>query len=207
MSNEPNTLKKHKKSKVPTPNYDNFREKADVLKALWKEQNGLCAFCMQQIQEAKSDKMLIEHFYPEDKYLDLLLEYRNYLGVCLGGKKGLKDLYHCDKSKKNIEISICPHDKTMMEQIKFASDGSVFTGNDQYDYEINEVLRLNLEHLRKERKAIITATQKILSKEKKITKAFLQKEINRWEKSKDGKLQSFCQVAVSYLNKKIQQVN
>jgi uncharacterized protein (TIGR02646 family) len=211
--NEPNSLKIHKAQKLPIPNYDNFRGKPDVLAALWAEQNGLCAYCMQSIQKLKtqmqSTKMRIEHFKPEDQYNgsngmpNLLLAYENYLGVCLGNQNGLKHLYHCDKSKENTVIEICPHDFGMMQKIKFATDGSIFTDYEQYNKEINEILCLNLEHLKKERKAIISALRKILSKEKIVTKSFLQKQISAWQKIEEGKLKPFNQVAIYYLEKRI----
>jgi uncharacterized protein (TIGR02646 family) len=130
--NEPIALRLHRAQKLALPDYDNFREKKDILEALWKEQFGLCAYCMQGLQDWIRTKMRIEHFKPEDTYNgendypNLLLEYSNYLGVCQGGQNGAKHLYHCDKSKRNVEILICPHNEQMMLEIKFASDGTIF---------------------------------------------------------------------------------
>jgi hypothetical protein len=66
---------------------------------------------------------------------------------------------------------------------------------------------LNLEHLRKERKKIIEIYQKIFQKEKNVTKALLQKEINQWEKVTDGRLKPFCQVAIYYLQRKLRKLS
>jgi uncharacterized protein (TIGR02646 family) len=208
IKNQPKSLLQYKKFHIHT--YEDYREKDELRLALLKEQGYICCYCMQRIQEPTADKMVIEHFKPESIYNgqndkpDLTLDYRNLFASCQGGADGPKNLFHCDETKKNIEISINPSDKKIMDFIKFGSDGRVYTDIEKIDNEINEVLRLNIQPLRNARKAIWKSLDHAIQKEfgdKTVTKSFINQQLKHWSSGKT--FEPFCQVAIFYLQKKL----
>jgi uncharacterized protein (TIGR02646 family) len=102
VSNEPQSLKEFRST--PNSTYDDCN-KADIRKALLKEQGYLCAYCMSRISD-KLDKdarpkMTIEHYDAQSTDEGGRLKYVNMLGVCRGGEGGPGHALHCDKSRRN----------------------------------------------------------------------------------------------------------
>ena len=117
-----------------------------IRESLIKEQHGLCAYCMRRIIIEGRDKVptvTIEHYQPKSEYFDLVLDYKNMLAVCSGGRdrNGKKNLC-CDASKGDKEIKISPYNRNDMEKIRYKTDGTIYTYPEDTDLEhdINEIL-------------------------------------------------------------------
>jgi uncharacterized protein (TIGR02646 family) len=219
LKNQPASLKQH--LKTPHHNYENYDKKDELRLALLKEQGFICCYCMRRIQDAMEEKMKIEHFKAFSIYngingkRDLTLNYSNLLGVCKGNKGAPKHLQHCDESKGNTEILINPTDKTMMQKIRFNSEGRIFiSGDTDLDKTLNNdldavtALNLNIQTLREERKRIWTTLDQQMRKEfgnKPFTKSFINqklKDVSTWT---NGKYEPMCQVYIYYFEKKLRQ--
>lgn len=213
--NQPASLKRH--LTTPHHDYDNYKEKDELREALLQEQGFICCYCMQRIQEAKQDKMKIEHFKPQSIYNgtngkpDLTLDYTNLLASCKGNEGSLKHLQHCDGHKGNDEIQVNPMDKILMQKIRFDSIGRVFISEkDDFDkalnHDLNHTLNLNLQTLTADRKAIWTKLDQLMRKEfkdKKPTKSFIKQKLKEMSTPNNGKFMPMCQVAIYYLEKKL----
>ena len=124
--------------------YFDSMDKSIIREALIAEQHGLCAYCMKRIRNDQD--MVIEHLCPiSDK--KHALDFQNMLGCCDGGRREESKgrVLCCDASKKNIEITLNPFNKSMMEDIMFTKDGRIKTksGNKKIENELNNVLHLN----------------------------------------------------------------
>ncbi|GEM_PF-1121481 len=208
IKNRPASLMKHLKK--PHHSYENYVEKDDLRQKLHSEQNGLCCYCMSQIQTPTADKMVIEHFKPQSKYPELQLEYTNLLASCTGGQNGLKHLRHCDETKKETEIALNPNDKKVMQLIKFDANGTVFTENLKLNIELDNILCLNIRTLKQQRRAIIDGINSLISSEFKskiISKSYLINKINFWKDiDSKGFAKEYCQVAIYVLQKKLSKI-
>lgn len=114
--------------------FDSYAPKEELRQQLWKNQHGLCAYCMKQLEagsHARSDrKMKIEHWHPLSKYKNEALDYRNLLGACMGGEKsnipeGTKRNLCCDSKKGEREIVLDPTNRMQMESICYKDNGTV----------------------------------------------------------------------------------
>jgi uncharacterized protein (TIGR02646 family) len=163
---------------------------------------------MRRIAEPTAQKMVIEHFKPQSLYPELQFNYYNLLASCQGNE-GLSESYqHCDERKKSHEITINPLNQTMMERIKFTSNGEIYTDDVILDKDINNVLNLNLQQLKNERKAIILGLEQKIQrkfKDKTVSKSFINELLKEWSARADNQYRPMCQVAIQYLQKKIKQ--
>jgi len=195
--------------RTPEHSYDNYSNKDDLRLALFSEQHGICCYCMQRIQSPSANKMVIEHFLPQSKFAEHSLDYFNIFASCQGGANGKqKHLYHCDESKGDSIISLNPADKSKMDLIKFTGDGKIVTGIKQYDNEIDNILKLNIQSLREARRVIIVSLENAFSKFKNenVSENFLNKQIEKWNSCTDNFLPELCQVAIYFLQKKRKQI-
>jgi uncharacterized protein (TIGR02646 family) len=207
-SNEPSSLVLHKRT--PNHNYGNYAQKDELRLALLTEQGYLCCYCMRRIQAPVESKMKIEHFKAFSIFdgtngnPNLTLDYMNLLASC----KGSQDIndtgkHHCDKTKGNLECLISPTNKIDMETIRFYGDGSIkYTSDDALNEKIENILHLNRKHLVEDRKKIWKAAEDFLKK-KNVSKADINRLLNKYAKPIDGKLEPFCQVTIYYLSRKL----
>lgn len=140
---EPESLTRHRLTSHS--DYDNYTDKDGLRAALVAEQQGLCCYCMGNIQN-ESDKMKIEHWHCQAHYPDEQLDYRNLLGACLGGKGQPPKLQHCDTRKGDSDLLWNPADQVHNVQawIIYGTDGTIKSNNCEFDQQLNEVLNLNL---------------------------------------------------------------
>ncbi len=136
--------------------YDKFREERyddfkSLQKSLWKEQYGLCCYCMRKIcfdmneeeglnnvkhSKPKSGKptegtrpMTVEHFKPKDKYECLSLSYCNLLACCDGKLDDNESC--CGRKKGNKELHAIPNPSCeenfndFARKIKFKTNGKI----------------------------------------------------------------------------------
>lgn len=133
--------------------FDDLRETKILIKnCLIQEQHGLCAYCMQTIQ----DKSRIEHWKPLSKNTEDSLDYENMFGVCYGGEKSEepietsnekdKRVLCCDASKVDKNITIDPRNQNHIEKIRYdEEDLFIYTEpyDEQLEKDINDILHLN----------------------------------------------------------------
>lgn len=147
--------------KIDNATYEDMdTEVKDVLRhALFDEQFGVCAYCGQKLNITKTK---IEHHCErsicngENGTEDKRLDYPNLLLVCLG-KGGENDDLHCDTHKatldqtKGLPMQINPTIRNHILTISYSSTGLVRSSKKLYNNELNEILNLNLKHLKKQR--------------------------------------------------------
>lgn len=129
--------------------------KSAIRDALLAEQHHICAYCMKRIQNSKDETvhMSIEHWIPLSKDKERALDYRNFLGVCMGGKDvdGPSNRILCCDASKDDEASLMvnPLDKVMMQYIAYLPDGRIYcleTAGDlqkPITHDLDNVLMLN----------------------------------------------------------------
>jgi len=200
--NEPTSLTQFRA--LPGAYYDDYREKDELRQALIKEQGYICCYCMQRI---KPETMHIEHWKPRSLYPGVQLDYKNLLAVCSGNEGKPKHLQHCDKRKGDKEITINPTHPNCEIHVRFRSNGEVYSEDETIDLELNAVLNLNIQTLVINRKNVLDfAIRKLTAENREGTwsKAFLQKEIRKWESlGTEGKYEPYCRIVIFFLEKKL----
>lgn len=154
----------------------------------------------------------IEHIKSRELHDDLKLDYTNMV-ICCPGHIGTED--HCDRLKGAKDISFTPLDQQFIDTIKYNSDGTIISTNKVYNKEINEVLNLNTELLKKNRKAMLTEVisklnvdcKKGKSWDKKILERYLSKYSEKHpENDEEGvkeKYYPYCGIVSCFLQKKL----
>lgn len=209
--NEPIALKKYRET-TENPTYKGFNdneidENGKVVKekplknALLQEQGHICAYCMGRIS---AEKMSVEHYisqerpnnspYTQEFHAAKQLDYSNMLGVCVNS--GIQ----CDKSRGNAVLSLSPLEKSHEALLTYTKDGRIvlLKENPTIEKDINEILCLNNEILKENRKvAIDFVREKKLPQDKQWTKRQIQNAIaDFYEKDKDGRYQPYCQAVI-----------
>lgn len=196
---EPRALFRHRVS--AGADYEGFREKDALRKSLVAEQHGLCCYCMKRIAPI-ADKMKIEHCLSQEDYPDQQLNYRNLLGACKGGEGEPPEGQHCDTKKGGRSLSFNPasSDFDNKTKIRFLSDGEILSSDAAIKQELNDVLNLNLDRLKTNRRLELDIFKLGLTRGKNIDPA---KELRKWDGSQSGELKPYSIMVVYYLRKKI----
>ena len=195
----PKTLIQYKNSGNTA--YNDFPEKDDIRKNLVQEQNELCAYCMSKIS-AESAKMKIEHFKCQSCFPELQLEYSNMLGCCLGQSGKPHKQQTCDTYKGDSSLSLNPSNEIDFKkmQIVYTDDGTIKSLNETFDKELNDVLNLNTNVLKANRKTMIESEKMALSsKTGTRSKVEIQKLIQKFEAAH----KPYYGAAIYYLEKKL----
>ena len=206
---EPASLTAHRKT--PSCDYDNYTEKAELRQALASEQRGLCCYCMGRIH-SETSSMKIEHWRCQALYPGEQLNYRNLLGVCLGGEGLPWKLQHCDTRKGDREFRWNPADPAhhIETRLGYQMDGTIFSVEADFNEQLQAVLNLNLERLKNQRKGILTGILDWWKSEKArlrgpVSRARFERERARLIEG-TGNLAPYCQVAVWWLEKRLQRM-
>lgn len=208
---EPASLEEYraKRSREFEALYEDFGGKDDLRRSLVNEQRGICCYCMQRIRAPEPGdpiEMKIEHFRCQSEYPELQLDYSNMLGACMGGHGEPKHLEHCDTSKKEKKLSRNPANPAdrIEQYIRFLPNGKIESSDPDLDRELNDVLNLNRELLRENRKAVLDAMRVFLvSRTRSFNRAMCERLIADWNGDNGGPLKPYCQVVVCYLRKKL----
>ena len=139
--------------KIIREKYFNQLEKPSIRKSLISEQHGLCAYCMDQIENS-GESTTIEHFVPLSKSKSGSMDYKNWLAVCKGGQNiepvpGENRIVCCDVKKKGQIPNLSPFNRLQMERISYYDDGTIFYNGstkrewNRYNGEINNIFGLN----------------------------------------------------------------
>lgn len=193
--------------------------KEELRQNLLTEQGYICCYCMKRIpQKIEKDgtisyEMKIEHYKCQDNYQALQLNYSNLLGACTGNEGYPKKLQTCDTKKENTEITINPisTNPSCESLIKYLSNGEIHSDDPRIDYDLNNVLNLNMQTLVDGRREVYEEVQKKVESEStkctnnRIKTKYFEKELQWWLSQDGGKFKPYCLVAVYYLKRKIRQ--
>jgi len=146
---------------------------ADELREVLKsEQGAICCYCMCSIATGKTK---IEHFQSRDEHPNLEVDYHNLYLACDGEKINCSEnqndredvhkeckckhqkesdekkiVKHCDTCKGSKKLDYIDL-KNIENNIKYTSDGTMYSDDPNINRELNYVLNLNLEILKKNR--------------------------------------------------------
>lgn len=207
--NSPQILQDYRHNK--NANFNDFDGKEIVKDYLVREQFGLCAYCMNRISnevsyvdDERKTHLKIEHFRPQSEYPSLQLDYKNMLGCCNGNEGRPYKFQTCDTRKRNDLLMFNPSDANDSNKmdIRFYKDGTIHSGNKDFDKQLNEILNLNEPQLVSSRKALLDAAFNVLNKKKGTrTKSEVQNMINNYSAVNNGVRKPFYYVVVYYLQK------
>ncbi len=148
--------------------------RADKLReSLRNEQGFICCYCMSSIETGKTK---IEHYKPRDGNEECEIDYKNLYLACDGEKINCKEnqdmndnihndckckhrkeknykkiVKHCDTCKDNRPFKYI-NLRNIEREIKYKSDGTIYSDNKNIDKELNSILNLNIEILKRSRK-------------------------------------------------------
>ena len=222
-SREPNYLQVHRG--LAGTDYESFKRDVGLgnispatglRKSLLEEQGYICAYCMRRIPHShsengvNSDKMKVEHVIPQtnaqsiEQKLDIT--YTNMFACCMGNH-GQRELFEtCDTRKGERLLTITPLNNAHIRTLIYGADGSIYSTNAIFETEINQILNLNEDNLKRQREAIHTLVEKRVRTEfarphltREEKNSYLDSQIEWWYSKKNGKFSEFCMVAINYL--------
>src|ERR1051325_8616698 len=175
---------------------------------LLTDQGFICAYCMKRIphkfieKDIVKDDFKIEHLIHQksqesiENKLDIT--YTNMLACCMGNE-GQREKYEtCDTRKGKQKLTISPLTEAHIRTLKYAPDGSIVSTDDNFEIEINKILNLNEDNLKRQREAIYKFIEKVVKKEfskPNLTRVqknnYLDNQIKWWFSRKDGKFSEF----------------
>ncbi|AUX37758.1 MULTISPECIES: retron system putative HNH endonuclease [Sorangium] len=206
-------------------------QKQQMREYAFKEQRGLCAYCMSRLSEPPSDKgMKIEHFDARALSPERVFDWGNLLGVCMGGLgihgdpgEGGGDhraRYHCDtyrgyiprKEEQRLGLNPAAFPPDVSSMFSYTNQGEMRpahglepTMRASAEAQIDR-LNLNIRRLQRNREAVIGALRSEFRR--KPPKVARVKELLKHWSTPDGTglLPPHCQAAVYYLEKKLRQL-
>jgi len=157
---EPRSLAEYRES-TPNASYGGLPTdvKDDVRASLLIEQGSICAYCMERTKHATTT---IEHSLPQSVDGARDLDYSNMLGVCPGNEGYPYSKQTCGCRRKNLPLTINPHEKTYIDTISYAPNGQITSNVDVVNDDINNALNLNVSFLIRNRKAALDILKKEL---------------------------------------------
>ncbi|CAN98473.1 MULTISPECIES: retron system putative HNH endonuclease [Sorangium] len=192
----------------------------------FKEQHGLCAYCMSRLPGPPSaEGMKIEHFETRALSPELVFDWDNLLGVCLGdvgisdGGGHHRDRYHCDtyrghlpREEQRIELNPAAFPPDVSSMFSYTNQGEMRAAHGleptmRASAEA-QIERLNLNiarHQRNRRTAIDVLRSEF---QRKAPRAARVKALLELSTTPDaaGLLPPYCQAAAYYLEKKLRQL-
>jgi uncharacterized protein (TIGR02646 family) len=212
---EPSCLLQYRQ--IDGANYDGYHPKEPLKKSLLKEQGYICCYCMGR---TSIDNMEIEHNKPQadnkDVNPDLQLDYKNLLASCSGSRGQRKKNLHCNARKgdyegthKNYTMTLNPADsnKNCENQIRYSSTGKIFSDDETINHELNEILNLNLQTLKDNRRTKLLTVINALNKNfpnKTWSKEAIKKKLEELSsKDAEGKYTEYVQYIIWYLSKRL----
>ncbi|CAK4075904.1 retron system putative HNH endonuclease [Vibrio sp. 16] len=177
--------------------------KNDIRTSLLEEQGYLCAYCMKRIS---FHNMKVEHWAPQETHPDKQLNYRNLLGCCKGNEGFPPSEQTCDTKKANLNLSFSPADSSCSIESKviFANDGLVFSTDQKFDRELNDILNLNYYRLKRNREEKLEGLKRVLNRDAgRRTKSQLQALISRYSSlDTNGMYREYAAVILGDLKKR-----
>ncbi len=163
--------------------YDAYSNKQDLRDALTKEQGNICCYCMGRIQATETG-MKIEHWQSQSRFPAKELEYKNLLGACRGGQGKSPRLQHCDTKKASRNLCRTPSDTRhdIGHAIFYLPDGTIRSTDAELDTQLDDVLNLNLDELKRNRRATLDGFRAALPKLGALTSAQWQARFAAWHR-------------------------
>jgi uncharacterized protein (TIGR02646 family) len=190
---------------LPSADYDggDFTPVKDVIRtSLLKEQGHLCAYCMQRIDKGN---MKVEHWHSRKIYKKEQLDYKNLLGCCKGNEGSPPKNQHCDTKKGNDDISFNPSkpEHHACLKIRYTGGGKIYSLEETFNCELNEILNLNLKRIEENRKEKLDGMIKVLSKNRGLwTRSNILREIKKWEeRDSEGQFKEYNGIVLHHLYK------
>lgn len=133
-------------------------EKQAAREQLCAEQGALCCFCEGRIRPEPA-AMKIAHFVPQAVDKTRAFLWSNLLGACVGGQGQPPRQQHCDtrQGRSVLDERLHPVLRLPPGAISFDADGKILAAPPALQAEIEEKLNLNLERLRRNRRAAADA--------------------------------------------------
>lgn len=189
-----------------------YQSKKCLREALYREQGGICAYCMQRLKNEYAEKEgdleisnRVEHIKCRDNYPELQLDYQNMVLCCNGKTNG--SIVHCDRKKGNKEISLSPLNSDFTDIISYKSNGTICISMSSWQKEMDEILNLNAGILKANRAAALKGVKKRLIS-KKWEWSELKKEFTNWNSvDASGLYKPYCGIVLWYLNNKLNATN
>lgn len=129
------------------PTYADLRnpEKADLQEHLLAEQGWVCCYCGRRITEGDSH---IEHFRPQERYVEQALQYENLHASCIRATNPGSPL-HCGHAKENQfdeQRMLSPLQSDCEIHFSYALDGQIILVGDETTY-TRDLLKLDIAFL------------------------------------------------------------
>lgn len=236
----PALLEKYKEllKKKAAPNFEDLKKEAGYLLnyALAEEQGFICCYCMSSIKERKDKEgkiilkdglpmlaMKIEHFRSQKNNPALVTDYNNLFCACEGGckpgeKKGKENTY-CDSHKSEEDFthlqnlaSVKKKDFERSFQFRYNYQGRISSKNSDIHKELESILNLNFQPLRKMREA---AWDCISNKMRKFCKNdswdggedYAKTLVKKYrKKQKNGRYYAYCEMIIFLLKKRFKNI-
>lgn len=100
-------------------------------------------------------------------------------------------------------VSFSPFDENFISTLSYSGDGTIKSSNSVYDKELNDVLNLNVNILKANRKAVRQELQASFGK-RQLKKSDIEKILQVYSsKDSEGKRKEYCGVVINYLTKKL----
>lgn len=179
----------------------------DLRESLLKDQGYICAYCMRRIPTSdapfENATSKIEHLFSQKNNEELQMEYSNMVICCPGRLFGNM---HCDASKGKENIQCSPLSQEAMSTIQYNNDGTIKSTNGVYNTEINDVLHLNIDILKANRKALWEAVRDRIQSEGMWKKAYVRRVLEEYSSfDAEGMKKPYCGIIIYKLTRKLDQ--
>lgn len=187
-----------------------YEPTADLRESLLADQGYICAYCMRRIpvsDKGANETSHIEHVVPQSNLTrEEAMDYGNMVICCPGAINSTSaKLCHCDRHKRETAVSFSPFDDNFISTLSYSGDGTIKSSNPVYDRELNDVLNLNVNILKANRKAVRQELQASFGK-RQLKKSDIEKILQVYSsKDSEGKRKEYCGVVINYLTKKLRQ--
>ena len=191
----------------PPCDYDNYQDKDSLREALVAEQRGLGCYCMGRIGP-DSTAMKIEHWRCRANYPEEQLNYDNLLGACLGGEGKPGKLQHCDTRKGDADLCLNPANPNhaIEARVQYLFGGTIESDDEEFNGQLNDVLNLNLDFLKSNRKVVLDSVLYWWREQQKpVPRWRIERKREKYDPA-NGILSPYCQVAVWWLDEKLSEM-
>lgn len=202
---EPKSLTEHRLA--AHSDYANYAAKDELRASLTGEQRAICCYCMGRIR-ADGKSMKIEHWQCQEDNPDLQLHYANLLGACCGGEGKPRRLQYCDTRKGKADLKWNPADPThaIADRLSYLTDGTIESSDSEFREQLNEVLNLNLQLLKNNRKSVLDGLMAWWKREKArlkgpVPRVTFERELA--SRLDGGEVAPYCGVASWWLQQRL----
>lgn len=190
--------------------------KEKVMKSLLSEQGHLCAYCMSRIDEGDGKhRATIEHCIQQAVTDEKeRLNYKNMVAVCWGNRDAhSNEDKSCDAKRGSLKVDkqdmkkINVFDGRTLTDIKYASDGTIYSDDEDVNEDLNLRLNLNCEarRLKECRRQALSALHRDIAGKypnKTAPKSYYQKLMDHYTEQREMK-EPYSGILIYWLEKHI----